>query len=130
MPSRVFRACPAWLKGNGNDCYAGYLWLNRCLQTATTTREGYIFQSADRGLQVKRPDFVAVACESAVGKVCTRLRIFHPACAPEVIILTRSCDTHELFGLPRPQLRRSEWNYSILNKLLAVGRGFWKLSII
>ena len=23
MPSRVFRACPAWLKGNGNDCYAG-----------------------------------------------------------------------------------------------------------
>ena len=23
MPSRVFRACPAWLKGNGNDCYSG-----------------------------------------------------------------------------------------------------------
>ena len=22
-PSRVLRACPAWLEGNGNDCYAG-----------------------------------------------------------------------------------------------------------
>ena len=24
MPSHVFRACPAWLKGNGNDSYSGY----------------------------------------------------------------------------------------------------------
>ena len=23
------RACPAWLEGNGNDCYAGYYWLAR-----------------------------------------------------------------------------------------------------
>ena len=27
MPSHVFRACPAWLKGNGNDCYAGYIFV-------------------------------------------------------------------------------------------------------